>query len=144
MNRSLRLTPVLGAAIAALMATAPPAAAQISESEVTVPGLETRRLRTLTIPEAFEGAFFEHSRDFFRNRSLTHEIDSLLFNFPENNIARDARLVNILHRDVMRQQLTNDPFIRTPDLTNPFNTSVETMNRDGDITPIRGSEFFLD
>ncbi|WP_159786839.1 hypothetical protein [Sodalinema gerasimenkoae] len=144
MNRSLRLTPVLGAAIAALMSIAPPAAAQISESEVTVPGLETRRLRTLTIPEAFERGFFEHSRDFFRNRSIPSQIDSLLFNFPENNISRDGRLVNILHRDIMRQQLTNDPLIRTPDLANPYNTSVDTMNRTGETTPLRGSEFFLD
>lgn len=144
MNRSLRLTPVLGAAIAALMSMTPAATAQISDSEVTVPGLETRRLRTLTIPDAFERAFLEHSRDFFTNRSITSQVDALFFTFPENNIARDGQLINVLYRDVMFQQLTNDPFMRTPDLPNPYNTSIDTMNRTGGSTPIRGSEFFLD
>ncbi len=144
MNHSLHLVSVLGAAIATMMSMTPAATAQINDSEVTVPGLETRRLRTLTLPNAFERAFLEHSRDFFTNRSLTSQIDNFLFAFPENNIARDGELLNVLHRDVMLQQLTNDPFMRTPDLPNPYNTSIDTMNRTGQSSPIRGSEFFLD
>ncbi|MFO8040563.1 MAG: hypothetical protein R6U67_14095 [Sodalinema sp.] len=144
MNHSLRLTSLFGAAIATMMSMAPAATAQISDSEVTVPGLETRRLRTLTLPNAFERAFLEHSRDFFTNRSIPSQIDSLFFAFPENDIARDGELLNVLYRDVMLQQLTNDPFMRTPDLANPYNTSIDTMNRSGQSSPIRGSEFFLD
>jgi hypothetical protein len=144
MNHSLHLASVLGAAIATMMSMTSAATAQVLESEVTVPGLETRRLRTLTLPDAFERAFLEHSRDFFSNRSITSQIDSLFFAFPENDIAEDGQLLNVLHRDVMLQQLTNDPFMRTPDLPNPYNTSIDTMNRTGGSTPIRGSEFFLD
>lgn len=144
MNPLLRLTSLGGAAIATMMSMTPAATAQINDSEVTVPGLETRRLRTLTLPNAFERAFLEHSRDFFTNRSISSQIDNLFFAFPENNIAQDSELLNVLHRDVMLQQLTNDPFMRTPDLPNPYNTSIDTMNRTGQSSPIRGSEFFLD
>lgn len=144
MNRSLGLTSLLGATIATIMSVTPVATAQTLESEVTVPGLETRRLRTLTVPDAFERAFLEHSRDFFSNRSITSQIDALFFSFPENNIAHDGELLDVLYQDVMFQQLTNDAFMRTPDLPNPYNTSVDTMNRTGESSPIRGSEFFLD
>ncbi|PLZ90418.1 hypothetical protein CI594_18870, partial [Fischerella thermalis CCMEE 5196] len=44
--------------------------------------------------------------------------------FPENQIARDSELVYILYQDVLYQQVSNDPYLRTPDLPNPYNTSL--------------------
>ena len=44
--------------------------------------------------------------------------------FPENEIARDAELVNTLYRDVLTQQSSNDPYLRTPDLPNPYDSSL--------------------
>jgi hypothetical protein len=44
--------------------------------------------------------------------------------FPENEIARDAELINTVYRDALYQQTNNDPYIRTPDLPNPYNTSL--------------------
>ncbi|NJK39972.1 MAG: hypothetical protein HC835_12975 [Oscillatoriales cyanobacterium RM2_1_1] len=44
--------------------------------------------------------------------------------FPESNIASDANSFNQVHREAMLKQTVTDPFIRTPDLINPFNTSI--------------------
>lgn len=84
-----------------------------------------------TTGERFNRAFFKNDRDFYRNRSVGRQLDlilgpgSLIRNsFPENEIRRDAELVNILYRDTLQQQVSNDPIIRTPDLPNPYETSV--------------------
>jgi hypothetical protein len=86
---------------------------------------------TATAGEVFDRAFFTNDRNFYGNNTFRRNIDwmfgpgSLFRNsFPENEIARDAELVNIVYRDVLNQQVGNDPYIRTPDLPNPYNTSL--------------------
>ncbi|MEA5595356.1 hypothetical protein [Rivularia sp. UHCC 0363] len=81
--------------------------------------------------EVFEKAFYENYPDFYDNNGLFREIDWIfgpgsLFNssFPEHQIERDAKLVNIVYQDALKQQTTNDPYIRTPDLPNPYNSSL--------------------
>ncbi|MUG97038.1 hypothetical protein F7734_33750 [Scytonema sp. UIC 10036] len=81
--------------------------------------------------DVFERAFFKNDPNFYRNQSIWRQIDfilgkgSLLRNsFPEHEIARDAELMNILYRDALNQQATHDPYIRTPDLPNPYTSSV--------------------
>ncbi|MEO1373042.1 MAG: hypothetical protein AAFW70_01690 [Cyanobacteria bacterium J06635_10] len=81
--------------------------------------------------EVFERAFFKNYPDFYKNRGLWRDIDWILGSgslfknsFPENEIERDGKLVNILYQDMLKQQTTNDPYIRTPDLPNPYNTSL--------------------
>ena len=89
-----------------------------------------------TISETFNQAFFKNDPEFFRNRSAKRQLDflfgpgSLLRNsFPENEIRRDAELVDILYRDILNQQVSSDPIIRTPDLPNPYETSILTSPR---------------
>jgi hypothetical protein len=77
-----------------------------------------------TANDAFDRAFFSHDRNFYENTSYSRQINSLLGPFPENEIARDAELVNTLYRDVLTQQVGNDPYLRTPDLPNPYGTSL--------------------
>ncbi|HYW19172.1 MAG TPA: hypothetical protein VE956_07600 [Nodularia sp. (in: cyanobacteria)] len=84
-----------------------------------------------TTNDAFERAFFRHDRNFYENSSPKRQLDSFLGSgsvlrnsFPENEIARDAELVNTLYRDVLQQQVGNDPYLRTPDLPNPYDTSL--------------------
>jgi hypothetical protein len=84
-----------------------------------------------TTNDVFERAFFRHDRNFYENGSLKRQVDSWLGigvgfggSFPENEITRDAELVNTLYRDVLTQQVGNDPYIRTPDLPNPYDTSL--------------------
>ncbi len=92
---------------------------------------QTETPRTETTSDVFERAFFSHDRNFYENGSLKRQLDSLLGSgsgfggsFPENEIARDAELVNTLYHDVLTQQVGNDPYLRTPDLPNPYDTSL--------------------
>ncbi|PPS39118.1 hypothetical protein [Chroococcidiopsis sp. TS-821] len=87
-------------------------------------------IRSETIPEAFYRAFFTNAPDFYRDRSLLRQLNSLFGissftrnSYPENEYIRDARLVNILYQDILQQQVGNTT-LRTPDLQNPYNTSV--------------------
>ncbi len=90
----------------------------------SVVNAETKTPNAETANDAFERAFFRHDRNFYENTSYSRQLNSLLGPFPENEIARDAELLNTLYRDVLTQQVGNDPYIRTPDLPNPYSTSV--------------------
>jgi hypothetical protein len=97
---------------------------KLAVAETNIPNYETAS-------EVAERAFFKNDPNFYRNNSFKRELDWILGSgsifrnsFPENEIARDAELVNTVYRDLMTQQSTNDPYIRTPDLPNPYNTSL--------------------
>jgi hypothetical protein len=101
--------------------------------------------------EVFEKAFYENYPDFYNNDGLFREIDwifgsgSLFKNsFPENEIERDAKLVNILYQDMLSKQTTSDPYIRTPDLPNPYNTSLLASPRLRATQLQVGTEFRFD
>jgi hypothetical protein len=96
----------------------------IASAETQTPNYETTN-------DVFERAFFRHDRNFYENGTVKRQIDSFLGSgsgfrnsFPENEIARDAELLNTVYRDVLTQQVGNDPYIRTPDLPNPYGTSL--------------------
>jgi hypothetical protein len=81
--------------------------------------------------EVMERAFFKNDPNFYANQTVKRQIDWILgqgsllrSSFPEHEIARDAELVNTLYRDMLNQQVSRDPYIRTPDLPNPYNTSL--------------------
>lgn len=104
-----------------------------------------------TIQEVFNQAFFENDPDFFSNRSLGRQIDwilgpgSLLRNsFPENEISRDAELVNRLYQDVLQQQVSNGPIIRTRDLPNPYETTILQSPRVNVNNPVGGNEVIFE
>ncbi|MDB9375401.1 hypothetical protein [Nodularia sphaerocarpa] len=101
-----------------------------------------------TTNDAFERAFFRHDRNFYENSTPKRQIDSFLGSgsgfrnsFPENEIARDAELVNTLYRDVLQQQVGNDPYLRTPDLPNPYDTSLLMSPRYNSQKLRAGTEF---
>ncbi|MEH2283015.1 MAG: hypothetical protein V7K90_17075 [Nostoc sp.] len=96
----------------------------VASAQTATPNYETTN-------DAFERAYFRHDRNFYENGSLKRQLDSFFGSgsgfggsFPENEIAHDAELVNTLYHDVMTQQVGNDPYIRTPDLPNPYDTSL--------------------
>ena len=81
--------------------------------------------------EVIERAFFQNDPNFYQNNSLKRQVDFLLGpgslfrnSFPESEIARDAELVNKVYQDLLQQQVGSDPYIRTPDLPNPYNSSL--------------------
>lgn len=83
-----------------------------------------------SVPQLFQEAVNYESGNFFRNQSLGAGLKSIFgvaepierSSFPENEISRDARLVDIFYQDYM-QQIGGNP-IRTRDLENPYTTSV--------------------
>ncbi|MGH1393655.1 MAG: hypothetical protein ACRAVC_06430 [Trichormus sp.] len=96
----------------------------IANAESEVPNYESTN-------DVFERAYFRHDRNFYENSTAKRQLDSFLGSgsgfrnsFPENEIARDAELLNTLYRDVLTQQSMNDPYLRTPDLPNPYNSSL--------------------
>jgi hypothetical protein len=81
-----------------------------------------------TIPDAFNNAFFRRSGDFFKNDRTDNQFKTNLGigGYPERRIMRDTQTVGILYRDFLEQQVSSDPIIRTPDLENPFSSSLLT------------------
>ncbi len=108
----------------------------IAFSAASVIGIGTAAAQTApsqgpTVPQAFEDAAFTSTGNFYENRSLGGQINylvgpgSLIRNgFPENQIARDARRINQIYRDTLSRQVSTTPVIRTPDLPNPFESSL--------------------
>jgi len=92
--------------------------------------------------DLIEQAFFSHDGNFYQTTSLTRQVNEIFGlstsllgdfshltvkfpgNFSDNAIARDSELVNIVYRDMLAQQSTQDPYMRTQDLPNPYTTSV--------------------
>lgn len=104
-------------------------AASVAFPSVVVAETETPNYETTS--DVFERAFFRHDRNFYENATPKRQLNSILGSgsgfrnsFPENEIARDAELVNTLYRDVLQQQVSNDTYLRTPDLPNPYDTSL--------------------
>ena len=66
--------------------------------------------------------------------------------YPEHNAKRDFKKVSILYSDIMQQQVASDPVIRTPDLANPYNSSIrsEAPAQNGSLQLLRGSGFSFD
>lgn len=120
-------------------------AASITFPSVASADMETPNAQTPN--DTFENAYFRYDRNFYENQSPKRQLDifgigsGVQNSFPENEIARDAELVNTLYRDVLAQQSTNDPYLRTPDLPNPYDSSLLTSPRyNGDKLKV-GTEF---
>jgi len=107
-------------------------AAAIGTASVAV----ARPISTLGVSEtsdAFEDAFQFESGDYFKNRGLLRQLD-LIFGFgssfrlrgsyPENEQDRDAERVHILYNELLNQQLTTQPVVRTRDLVSPYQHSL--------------------
>ncbi|MGB3512966.1 MAG: hypothetical protein WBA93_27875 [Microcoleaceae cyanobacterium] len=78
--------------------------------------------------EEFNRATQRGSRNFFRNRGLLQQIGNYFGvpRFPDQAIGDDNERVNQLYIDEQRRQFSSTPVIRTPDLINPYNTSIMT------------------
>lgn len=79
------------------------------------------------IGDTITRALFSQSGDIYRNRGIDRQA-TLLFglSFPEHEHFNDAKAVNQLYTEGMRQQGLNDGVIRTEDLANPYDTSIRT------------------
>ena len=111
---------------------------------------ETETYNYQTPNEVFERAFFKNDPNFYGNKTLRRELDFILGaglgknSFIENEIARDGKLVNILYRDILQQQVGNDPYIRTRDLPNPYSSLLMMSPRVNTEKLKVGTEFRFD
>lgn len=104
------------------------------------------------IPEAFDDALTEESGNFFENRGFGRQIDFMFGlgsftrpSFLENEVIRDLNRVHNLYLYTLEQQASSGPIIRTPDLANPYNSSLYSSPayRPTTIVP-SGSEFIFE
>ena len=87
-----------------------------------------------TPAEALEAGFFQHGKNGLESMSLLEQWHFIVGtpDFPRGNygeiaIERDNRNVNAVYQDAMEQQALSDPFVRVPDLPNPYSTSLMTL-----------------
>lgn len=78
--------------------------------------------------EEFNRASQRFSGNFFGKTEFLHQIGRYfgILRFPDEAISDDLRRVNQLYIDEQRRQFSSTPIIRTPDLVNPYNSSVMT------------------
>ncbi len=111
--------------------------------------------RLQTIPEAFERAFFRESGDFYRNRRIDRQINYIIgagipgqAGFPDLELERDARRIGRLYKELLELQVASDPVFRTPDLPNPFDTSLRLQTSPFDArrfgNRLEGSEYIYE
>jgi hypothetical protein len=123
----------------AVLSTAATVSSPANAQERT-PVFQPREVIPATVNRTFYGSLGD-----FSDRNPLRPIGTILgtpFGFPENQTSRDAQRINRLYRDLLNQQVANDPIIRTADLPNPFSQSVLTLpsaNR-----RVAGSEFSID
>jgi hypothetical protein len=119
-------------AIAAIAVTTPLVISQqaiAQTADIIAPGYVD------TLPEAFDDAYFSHDVDFYDNRGIGEQLDWIFgiggndAGFLENEIARDGRAISDLTMDLMFQQAHSTPIIRTVDVPNPFDTSLQNIER---------------
>jgi hypothetical protein len=121
----IKFRPISGLLVLLATSVALPAVANANETQT--PNFPT----SPTTVDVFERSYFRNDRNFYENLTPNRQLDSLFGigkdtsdSFPENEIAKDAELVNTLYRDVLAQQSTNDPYLRVLDLPNPYDSSL--------------------
>ncbi len=86
----------------------------------------------LSVDELITRLYNYHSGDFFEQSSIEGQLNNIFgvgafphFRwFPDKNVINDGHLLSLVIRDYFRQLQENGPTLRTPDLANPFNTSL--------------------
>ena len=104
--------------------------------------------------EAFDRAIDYEIRDVdtsFDTWVLVNEYFGLIpFSFiqpsyPDHQAKRDFKKVDLLYKDIMLKQVASDPVLRTPDLPNPFNSSLLTESpQDETLRLLEGASFSFD
>ena len=98
-----------------------------------------------SIDQTFNRAFFHNGESTLESWGVLGQLNFIFGwyefegSYLENQLYRDAELLNIVHQDAMKQQNQSNPIIRTRDLNNPFDTSVQE-NPDY-ISPSRNDYF---
>ena len=79
-----------------------------------------------TVNDRIEDVFYTFDQPFYFNRRFPRNALWFLGSFPENEIAGDGRVSHKLYNELMMQQNTSDPTLRTADLPTPFTSSLQS------------------
>jgi hypothetical protein len=103
-----------------------------------------------TPADIIQQEFFHDGQDAFGNMSYKEQWRSISGTghhnirergrYPEISIERDLRRVNAVWTDAMDQQTMSDPFMRVPDLVNPYDTSLMSLPTSQPGSRIMGTE----
>lgn len=106
---------IFATAAISLLSTALSPLSQAQESPTS------QLLRSRTLVEAFDRAYFKNAKNFYDELSFLSQFTQFLNLWPpEHEIAWDAKRVNAIYQDALRQQGSSDPYLRVRDLPNPF------------------------
>ncbi len=132
----MRIKSLLGAVMLSAVATSISDAATAQDAPVFRP--------RETVPTTINRTYFGKLGEFSDRNPLrsTQLLIGTPFGFPENQISRDAERLHRLYTDLINQQVSSDPIIRTADLPNPYNFSVLTLPSSNN--PVSGSEFSIE
>ena len=140
---SVRMTQLIGAtgaAIAASLAFSNVAAAQ-----------QAPRAGVQTVPEAVNEIFFANSGTYYENRTLWRQFSFIagpgFFGntaFPETEVERDGAAINLTYQYLMAEQSARDPYLRVPDLRNPYDSSVQLLPTSQSGSRVVGSELLFE
>ena len=84
-----------------------------------------------TVLDTANKVLYTYGDTFYGNLTLKRQVDFLFgpggkfgTTFPENEIAKDSELFHAMYKDMLFQQSQNDVYLRTPDLPNPYSSSL--------------------
>ncbi len=102
-------------------------AAGVPSAVTAQPASSTQESGYGTPAQVFNRAYFKNDPNFFRNQSGGRQLDAIFGfrnSFPEDEIRRDAELVDFVYQSVLKEQVSRPELIPTPDIANPYNTSL--------------------
>ncbi|MBE9115749.1 hypothetical protein IQ249_07575 [Lusitaniella coriacea LEGE 07157] len=123
------------------------ASAAIAQAQVQVYSNTFELIDFQSIPDAFDEEYSEFSGEAFDRGRLFGPVQSLvgLPLFPDTSISRDLNDVHKLYVELLNAQNTSGPILRTPDLPNPFSsTLLSNPAYFGTRTVVPGSEFIFE
>ncbi|MEM8638898.1 MAG: hypothetical protein AAGG51_08815 [Cyanobacteria bacterium P01_G01_bin.54] len=91
--------------------------------------LDEKPVEFQTIPDAFVRGLTFSSQDAYSTTATIGRQFDFLFGFagfPDSELSRDGSIVNSIYDETMYRQYSLGPLIRTPDLRNPYDSSLRT------------------
>ncbi|MGL5872890.1 MAG: hypothetical protein ACRC2R_11065 [Xenococcaceae cyanobacterium] len=74
---------------------------------------------------AFSKAWLDRSGNTFHHQNMfTQLIRVVGLSYPEKEIAYNGKVLDIIYRDAIDQQVSSTPQVKTRDLKNPYDTSL--------------------
>ncbi|MFE4107186.1 hypothetical protein [Almyronema epifaneia] len=140
----IRVKPLVSAALATIGTSMVMATTAIAQEVVP-------RTESASIADSVNEVVFANSGTYFQNRTFWRQF-SYMFGpgtfgnaaYPEREVERDAEAIHQIYTYLMAEQSRSDPYLRTPDLRNPYNSSVLLLPVSQQDSRVVGSEFIYE